>query len=136
MSVTFPLPAGSSSQPADVSDTPLLPLAELKDEEALPHLLRPNPHGGAYSNMMLYLRVQVEKFAFDKWGGPEGLDEEYEKREKDKRDKRDKKFQKGLRESVWPPLSFAEDGTRCRATDVPSQQAALADEEQSLPGPT
>jgi DNA-repair protein complementing XP-A cells len=37
----------------------LLTDPELKDEDLLPHLLRPNPYASTYSNMMLFLRVQV-----------------------------------------------------------------------------
>lgn len=37
----------------------LLTDPELKDEDLLPHLLRPNPHASTYSNMMLFLREQV-----------------------------------------------------------------------------
>ena len=54
---------------------------ELKDESILPHLLRPNPHGGTFSNMMLYLRVQAEEFAYKKWGSEQGLDDEFDRRE-------------------------------------------------------
>jgi DNA-repair protein complementing XP-A cells len=50
--------------------------------------------------MMLYLRMQVEEVAWKKWGGPEGLDEEYEKREEIKRDRKVKKFEDGLKASV------------------------------------
>lgn len=48
--------------------------------------------------MMLFLRLQVETYAFKKWGDEEGLDEEFERREAEKRERREKKFQKGLRE--------------------------------------
>jgi len=76
----------------------LLTDPELKDEELLPHLLRPNPHASTYSNMMLFLREQVEKVAFDKWGGEEGLDKEWERREQFKKRKREEKFEQGLRD--------------------------------------
>jgi len=74
--------------------------AELKDTELMPHLLRPNPHRPTYSNMMLFLRCQVEDYAFSarKWGSPEALDAEFEKREKEKREKKNKKFEKKLKE--------------------------------------
>lgn len=39
----------------------LLTDPELKDEDLLPHLLKANPHASNYSNMMLFLRMQVEK---------------------------------------------------------------------------
>lgn len=66
----------------------------------MPHLLRPNPHRPTYSNMMLFLRCQVEAYAFSpqKWGSPEALDEEFEKREKEKREKKNRKFEKKLKE--------------------------------------
>ncbi|KAF8610476.1 DNA repair protein [Ceratobasidium sp. AG-I] len=86
----------------------LLTDPELRDEEVMPHLLKANPHSSTWNNMMLFVRFQVEEFAFKKWGGPEGLDAEWEKRMSDKRAKRSKKFEDGLkdlrrktRESGW-----------------------------------
>ncbi|GAA5982667.1 hypothetical protein JCM5350_002141 [Sporobolomyces pararoseus] len=78
----------------------LLTEPELKDTELMPHLLRPNPHRPTYSNMMLFLRCQVEAYAFSssKWGSPEALDQEFEKREKEKSEKKNKKFEKKLKE--------------------------------------
>ena len=74
----------------------------------MPHLLKANPHSSTWNNMMLFVRFQVEEFAFKKWGGPEGLDAEWEKRMSDKRTKRSKKFEDSLkdlrrktRESGW-----------------------------------
>lgn len=58
--------------------------------------------------MMLFLRYQVEEFAWQKWGTPEALDAEYERRVVEKRKKKNKKFEQGLkelrrrtRETVW-----------------------------------
>ncbi|ORX38216.1 XPA protein C-terminus-domain-containing protein [Kockovaella imperatae] len=76
----------------------LLTDPELRDEDLLPHLLRPNPYASTYSNMMLFMREQVEKVAWDKWGGEEGLDKEWERREKFKKRKREEKFEQGLRD--------------------------------------
>ncbi|WVO21396.1 DNA repair protein [Cryptococcus decagattii] len=76
----------------------LLTDPELKDVDLLPHLLRPNPHASTYSNMMLFLREQVEKVAFEKWGGEEGLDNEWKRREEFKKRKREEKFEQGLRD--------------------------------------
>ncbi|KAL8284177.1 hypothetical protein RQP46_004926 [Phenoliferia psychrophenolica] len=78
----------------------LLTDPELKDAELLPHLLRANPHRPTYSNMMLFLRLQVEAFAFSdkKWGSPEALDAEFARRELEKKDKKAKKFETKLRE--------------------------------------
>jgi hypothetical protein len=42
--------------------------------------------------------VQVEKVAWEKWGGEEGLDKEYERREEFKKRKKEEKFEQGLRE--------------------------------------
>lgn len=84
------------------------PPAELRDEELLPHLLKANPHQSTYANMMLFLRCQVETFAWKKWGSPEALDAEFERREVEKLKKKKKKFEDGLkdlrrrtREGVW-----------------------------------
>jgi DNA-repair protein complementing XP-A cells len=89
----------------------LLTDPELKDEDLLPHLLRPNPHASTYSNMMLFMReqvcchhdedmliIQVEKVAWEKWDGEKGLDAEYVRREEFKKRKREEKFEAGLRE--------------------------------------
>ncbi|KAF8078267.1 HotDog domain-containing protein [Lyophyllum atratum] len=82
--------------------------AELRDEELLPHLLKANPHAATYANMMLYVRYQVEDFAWKKWGSPEALDAEYERRTNEKKKKKNKKFEQGLKdlrkrtkEGVW-----------------------------------
>ncbi|KZT06361.1 DNA repair protein [Laetiporus sulphureus 93-53] len=83
-------------------------LAELRDQEAMPHLLKANPHKSTFANMMLFLRYQVEEFAWKKWGSPEALDAEYERRAAEKKKKKNKKFEAGLkelrrrtRETVW-----------------------------------
>jgi DNA-repair protein complementing XP-A cells len=47
--------------------------------------------------MMLFLRFQVEEYAFNKkWGSAEGLDAEFEKREADKRSRKEAKFKEKL----------------------------------------
>ncbi|KIY49195.1 DNA repair protein [Fistulina hepatica ATCC 64428] len=86
----------------------LLTDPELRDEEAMPHLLKANPHKSTFANMMLFVRYQVEEFAWKKWGSPEALDTEYEKRMAQKKRKKNEKFEKSLRdlrkrtkESVW-----------------------------------
>jgi DNA-repair protein complementing XP-A cells len=82
--------------------------AELRDEDLMPHLLKANPHASTYHNMMLFLRYQVEEFAWKKWGSPEKLDEEYERRQAEKKKKKSKKFEEALaalrkktKETVW-----------------------------------
>lgn len=77
----------------------LLTDPELKDEELLPHLERPNPHKSTWNNMMLYLRYQVEEYAFTKkWGSAEALDEEFAKRETEKKKRKEDKFKSKLQE--------------------------------------
>lgn len=76
---------------------------ELRDTSLLPHLLKANPHAQTYSNMMLYLRFQVEEVAWKKWGGEEGLDAEWDRREEQKRARKERKFEEGLKEYVSPP---------------------------------
>lgn len=74
----------------------LLTDPELKDTSLLPRIEKPNPHG--YSRMQLFLRFQVEEFAWKKWGSPEGLDEEWQKREDLRIKRRDKKYNDKLKE--------------------------------------
>lgn len=57
---------------------------------------------------MLFLRYQVEEFAWKKWGSPEALDAEYERRTAEKKKKKNKKFEDNLRqlrkrtkEGIW-----------------------------------
>ncbi|SLM35826.1 dna repair protein rad14 [Lasallia pustulata] len=77
----------------------LLTDPELKDEELLPHLERPNPHKATWNNMMLYLRYQVEEYAFTKkWGSAEALDEEFATRETEKKKRKEDKFKSKLQE--------------------------------------
>ncbi|PCH33398.1 hypothetical protein WOLCODRAFT_129747 [Wolfiporia cocos MD-104 SS10] len=91
-----------------LTDADFHALAELRDQEAMPHLLKANPHKSTFANMMLFLRYQVEDFAWKKWGSPEALDAEYERRVAEKKKKKNKKFEEGLkelrrrtRETVW-----------------------------------
>ncbi|KAF2456998.1 XPA protein C-terminus-domain-containing protein [Lineolata rhizophorae] len=72
----------------------LLTDPELKDDELFPRLERPNPHKSTWNNMQLYLRYQLEEYAFSdrKWGSTEGLDAEFERRESDKKQRKEKKF--------------------------------------------
>jgi DNA-repair protein complementing XP-A cells len=73
--------------------------AELKDPELLPHLNKPNPHKSHWHDMMLFLRYQVEEYAFTKkWGSAEALDAEFEKREVDKKKRKEDKFKSKLNE--------------------------------------
>ena len=77
----------------------LLTDPELKDEELLPHLEKPNPHKSTWNNMMLYLRYQVEEYAFTKkWGSAEALDAAFEKREADKKKRKQDKFKSKLQD--------------------------------------
>jgi DNA-repair protein complementing XP-A cells len=48
--------------------------------------------------MMLFVRYQVEAFAWKKWGSPEALDAEYERRTAVKKKTKNKKFEQGLKE--------------------------------------
>ena len=101
-----------------LTDGASLLTAELGDQELLPHLLKRNPHKSTYSSMMLFLRGQVEAYAFSarKWGSAEGLDAEYERRQAEKSRKRTRRFQEGLdrlrkrtiRSNVWQARQDAE----------------------------
>lgn len=74
------------------------PVAELKDDELLPRLERPNPHKSSYASMQLFLRYQVEDYAFSdkKWGSSAALDAEFERREVEKKRRKDAKFRSKL----------------------------------------
>ncbi|KAK3684152.1 XPA protein C-terminus-domain-containing protein [Podospora appendiculata] len=75
----------------------LLTEPELKDPELLPHLSKPNPHKSHWHDMMLFLRYQVEEYAFgQKWGSAEALDAEFERRETDKKRRKEAKFKEKL----------------------------------------
>jgi len=78
----------------------LLTNPELEDKELLPRLEKPNPHKATWSNMYLFLRYQVEEYAFSeqKWGSSERLDEEFDKRQIVKRQRKDQKFKTKLQE--------------------------------------
>ncbi|CAD6502300.1 BgTH12-07925 [Blumeria graminis f. sp. triticale] len=83
----------------EAKDDYLLTDPELKDAELLPHLSKPNPHKTHWHDMMLFLRYQVEEYAFNtKWGSSEALDAEFEKREADKKKRKEEKFKSKLRE--------------------------------------
>ncbi|KAI0967992.1 XPA protein C-terminus-domain-containing protein [Xylaria arbuscula] len=76
----------------------LLTDPELRDPELLPHLSRPNPHKSHWHDMMLFLRYQVEAYAFGetKWGSSEALDAEFERREAEKKRRKEAKFKEKL----------------------------------------
>ncbi|EIW86428.1 hypothetical protein CONPUDRAFT_86400 [Coniophora puteana RWD-64-598 SS2] len=86
----------------------LLTDPELRDHELLPHLLKANPHKSTFANMMLFLRCQIEEFAWKKWGSPEELDKEWERRVAEKKKNKNKKFEESLKdlrrrtkEGIW-----------------------------------
>eukprot|EP00732_Lithocolla_globosa_P003365 Lithocolla_globosa_v1_NODE_2660_length_1916_cov_15.614186.p1 type:complete len:228 gc:universal NODE_2660_length_1916_cov_15.614186:769-86(-) len=54
----------------------------------LPHVSRPNPRNPNWSDMKLHLTIQVERYAKEKWGSLENLDQEYEKRQQKEKVKR------------------------------------------------
>ncbi|KAI0513133.1 XPA protein C-terminus-domain-containing protein [Xylaria bambusicola] len=76
----------------------LLTDPELRDSDLLPHLSRPNPHKSHWHDMMLFLRYQVEEYAFGskKWGSASALDAEFERREADKKRRKEAKFKEKL----------------------------------------
>lgn len=78
----------------------LLTDPELRDETLLPHLEKPNPHKSTWNNMMLYLRYQVEDYAFSdkKWGSAEALDVEFERRQREAKERKEKRFRNKLNE--------------------------------------
>jgi DNA-repair protein complementing XP-A cells len=84
----------------EVKEDYLLTDPELKDESLLPHLERPNPHKATWHNMFLYLRCQIEDYAFSqkRWGSAEALDAEFEKRASETKRRKEVKFKNKLAE--------------------------------------
>lgn len=78
----------------------LLTNPELQDKDLFGWLERPNPHKSTWNNMQLYLRCQVEEYAFSdkRWGSGEALDAEFERRETEKSKRKEKKFKNRLEE--------------------------------------
>lgn len=78
----------------------LLTDPELRDEALLPRMEKPNPHKSTWNNMMLFMRYQVEEYAFSekKWGSAEKLDEEFDRRQKETKERKEKKFKNKLNE--------------------------------------
>jgi DNA-repair protein complementing XP-A cells len=115
----------------EVKEDYLLSDAELRDVDLLPHLLKANPHKSTYSNMMLYLRCQVEAYAFSpaRWGSEEGLDAEFTRREQEKAKRRESKFIKGLRDlrkktrdNVWEKRQSAKHV--CQFEDIEGEEGS------------
>lgn len=71
---------------------------ELNDLELFDRLEKPNPYSGTFARMQLFLRCQIEQYAFNKWGGEKGLDDEWLRREESKVVRQKKKYQQKIRE--------------------------------------
>lgn len=76
----------------------LLTDPELEDRNLFHRMEKQNPHSGTFSRMILFLRDEVEKYAFKKWGSQEKLDSEWARREERKIMIKEKKYQKQLQE--------------------------------------
>lgn len=92
---------------SSASELYLLTDEELKDEISLPRMTKVNPHNSNWSDMQLYLNLQLKKFAYKKWGGSDGLNRELEMRSKLKSVRKIKIFDKkikDLRKKTRPQL--------------------------------
>ncbi|KAK5781732.1 hypothetical protein RI543_000918 [Arxiozyma heterogenica] len=69
---------------------------ELNDKSLFHRLEKPNPHSGTFARMQLFVRCEIEAFAFKKWGGEEGLDKEWERRETLKIKRKEQLYQKEI----------------------------------------
>ncbi|PVV02650.1 hypothetical protein BB560_002893 [Smittium megazygosporum] len=81
-----------------VYDDYLLTEGELRDPELFKVWVRPNPHKSTFSNMLLYMRGQVEAYAEKKWGSFLALDQEFERRALMKEKKKTEKLTKSFRD--------------------------------------
>jgi len=64
----------------EVKQDYMLTDGELRDVEELPRILKPNPLKSTYSNMMLFLKMNVEEYAKKKYSSLEDMDAEYFRR--------------------------------------------------------
>lgn len=71
---------------------------ELADLALFKRIVKENPHSGTFSRMQLFLRYQIEEYAFKKWGSEENLDNEWLRREEMRKNRREKKFNNKLKE--------------------------------------
>ena len=71
---------------------------ELRDTDLLPFWERPNPRRSTYARMKLYVRKMCEEVAFKKWGGAEGLDQEFERRQNELAKRKEKEALKKMKE--------------------------------------
>ncbi|VEU19679.1 DEKNAAC100600 [Brettanomyces naardenensis] len=71
---------------------------ELADVDLFKRIVKENPHSGTFSKMQLFLRYQIEEYAFKKWGGEEKLDNEWLRREAMRKARREKKFNTKLQQ--------------------------------------
>eukprot|EP00054_Salpingoeca_dolichothecata_P014390 m.81179 g.81179 ORF g.81179 m.81179 type:complete len:88 (+) comp20966_c0_seq2:433-696(+) len=71
---------------------------DLEGDEALPYIEKKNPHYDHWGKMKLFLRCQVEKRAYERFGGEDGLNDAFLKREEvraqKKREKHARKMKK------------------------------------------
>lgn len=65
---------------------------ELADLKLFPRIVKQNPHSGTFSRMQLFLRYQIEQYAFEKWGSAEALDKEWLRREEMKKNRKEKRW--------------------------------------------
>lgn len=72
--------------------------SELADLAIFPRIVKQNPHSGTFSRMQLFLRYQIEAFAFQKWGSAEALDKEWLRREEMKKNRKEKRWTNKLKE--------------------------------------
>lgn len=70
--------------------------SELNDADLFHKIEKPNPHSGTFARMQLFVRCEIERFAFKKWGGEAGLDEEWHRREEGKAHRREKKYEQEM----------------------------------------
>lgn len=71
---------------------------ELADLTLFRRIVKENPHSGTFSRMQLFLRYQIEEYAFKKWGSSENLDKEWLRREEMRKNRREKRFNNKLKD--------------------------------------
>lgn len=81
----------------DVKKEFLLVEEDLHNNELLPYIERPNPLKSHWNTMFLFLRYQVQEFAFKKWGSEFLLEEEKKNRREIILKRKEKNYKTKLR---------------------------------------
>lgn len=90
----------------DVKKEYLLVDDDLNDENVLPHIEKPNPLKSHWNTMFLFLRYQVQEFAYKKWGSEFLLEQEKKNRREIILKRKEKNYKTKLRGIILIKIKF------------------------------